>query len=103
MQEVHFQIIPKFVRQGKKFLKMFFFMFCPIDSKRCRAIQGFKEMSSENIPLVSEPVECIFLDSIDFFAETDMYLLFLPFHFRLFRVIIFNGGNSKQRTWSEAK
>ena len=52
---------------------------------------------------IPEPVACIFWDYIDFFAETDMYLLFLPFHFRLFCVIIVKGGNSKQRTWSEAK
>jgi len=62
-------------------------------------------MVSENIPPGSEPVECIFLDYVDFFAETDMYLLFLPFHFCLFYVILYivkDGGNSKQRTWSEA-
>lgn len=60
-------------------------------------------MVSESISVVPEPVTYISLDYVDFFAETDMYLLFLPFHFCLFRVIIFIGGNSKQRTWSEAK
>ena len=60
-------------------------------------------MVSEMILRIPEPVACIFWDYIDFFAETDMYLLFLPFHFRHFCVIIVKGGNSKQRTWSEAK
>ena len=64
-------------------------------------------MVSEMILPVPDPVTCIFLDYIDFYAETDMYLLFLPFHFCLFYVILYvvrECGNSKQqKTWSEAK